>query len=278
MKSENPFDRLSQDPVYLELKNHLYNFLIRKEKIRRRLNPGSIDGKILEIGSAVSPVLENERNVFYSDLSHAAMKYLKGKETSRKALTTSAEAVGLKSGSLAAVLCSEVLEHIPEDQKALDEIRRILRPGGRLILTVPLHPYLFAYDDRFVHHYRRYVLKDLLKQLEGFGFSDFKVVKLSGLLEKLTMLAAVPLFQLFSRLQNGDNKWGRFYFLNSGTGPRMRSGPVPEFKNRTAPIYLLPFYKFANRVYARIVALEAAVIPLALCTAVLITGRKKGDR
>lgn len=36
-----------------------------------------------------------------------------------------------------AVICSEVLEHIPEYRGALDEIARVLRPGGRLCVSVP---------------------------------------------------------------------------------------------------------------------------------------------
>lgn len=40
-------------------------------------------------------------------------------------------------GSFDAVVCSETLEHIPDDRSAVDEIRRVLRPGGLLFLTVP---------------------------------------------------------------------------------------------------------------------------------------------
>jgi SAM-dependent methyltransferase len=36
------------------------------------------------------------------------------------------------------VMCSHVLEHVPEDRRAMREIRRVLKPGGRAILQVPL--------------------------------------------------------------------------------------------------------------------------------------------
>jgi SAM-dependent methyltransferase len=35
------------------------------------------------------------------------------------------------------VICSEVLEHVPDDRRAMTEIRRILRPGGTAAVTVP---------------------------------------------------------------------------------------------------------------------------------------------
>jgi SAM-dependent methyltransferase len=41
-------------------------------------------------------------------------------------------------GEFRTVICSHVLEHIPEDRKALSELARIVRPGGHLLVQVPL--------------------------------------------------------------------------------------------------------------------------------------------
>lgn len=49
-----------------------------------------------------------------------------------------ATVTGFASGFFDLVICNHVLEHIPDDQAALREIRRILRPGGIAILQVPL--------------------------------------------------------------------------------------------------------------------------------------------
>jgi SAM-dependent methyltransferase len=43
------------------------------------------------------------------------------------------------NGSFDLVVASEVLEHVPEIRKALGEIRRVVRPGGKIVITVPLH-------------------------------------------------------------------------------------------------------------------------------------------
>jgi SAM-dependent methyltransferase len=45
---------------------------------------------------------------------------------------------GLAAGSKTLVWCSHVLEHIPDDRAALAEVRRILAPGGLLVLQVPI--------------------------------------------------------------------------------------------------------------------------------------------
>jgi SAM-dependent methyltransferase len=57
-----------------------------------------------------------------------------------QALYGSADDIPLPEASVDLLLCSEVLEHLPDPQKALQEIKRILRPGGRAILTIPIPP------------------------------------------------------------------------------------------------------------------------------------------
>lgn len=57
------------------------------------------------------------------------------------------------------IVCSEVLEHIPERQKACDELYRVLKPGGKLLLSMPQKNSLFYKHVQKTH-------KDYLNQLE----------------------------------------------------------------------------------------------------------------
>jgi SAM-dependent methyltransferase len=50
------------------------------------------------------------------------------------------------TGSFDKAVCSEVLEHLPDDQAALSELFRILRPGGTLVVTVPAARYPAGWD------------------------------------------------------------------------------------------------------------------------------------
>jgi SAM-dependent methyltransferase len=58
-------------------------------------------------------------------------------DTSRIDLVCDITQITAPDNSFDAVLCSEVLEHVPEPTHALDEFARLLRPGGTLILTAP---------------------------------------------------------------------------------------------------------------------------------------------
>lgn len=68
------------------------------------------------------------------------------------------------------VLCFNVLEHIEKDEKALKNIFDLLEPGGRLLLFVPSHRWLYGSLDQHLDHCRRYGKKELKKKLEDAGF------------------------------------------------------------------------------------------------------------
>ncbi len=68
-----------------------------------------------------------------------------------------------------------VLEHIDNDQAALDQVARVLRPGGKLFLYVPAFMGLYSSLDKKVRHYRRYTKKDLVPKLEKAGLIAEKI-------------------------------------------------------------------------------------------------------
>ena len=76
----------------------------------------------------------------------------------------------LSDAQFDAVVCLNVIEHIEDDIQALKEIRRILKPGGTLILEVPAAPELYDVFDQVVGHWRRYRLRELTAKLEKAGF------------------------------------------------------------------------------------------------------------
>ena len=76
-----------------------------------------------------------------------------------------AQSLGIRDGSFELVLCTEVLEHLPEPQRAIDEMFRVLVPGGRLVLTTR---FLFPIHDAPHDYFRftKYGLRYLLRRFE----------------------------------------------------------------------------------------------------------------
>jgi len=71
-------------------------------------------------------------------------------------------------GAFDAILCSEVLEHCEDDDGVIAEFARIMRPGGVLVITVPVPP--APYPDNS-HVREGYTLAELSSVLERHGFA-----------------------------------------------------------------------------------------------------------
>jgi SAM-dependent methyltransferase len=71
-----------------------------------------------------------------------------------------------------AVVCSEVLEHLAEPARALQLARELLRPGGRLVVTVPAGA--MNDFDRAIGHRKHYRLVELRELLTSAGFDDVR--------------------------------------------------------------------------------------------------------
>lgn len=74
--------------------------------------------------------------------------------------------------SFDAILCTEVLEHLPEPVLALKEFSRLLRPGGRLILTAPFSSLTHFSPYHFATGFNRYFYQHHLPML---GFTDITI-------------------------------------------------------------------------------------------------------
>ncbi len=63
----------------------------------------------------------------------------------------------------------DVLEHLDDDTGALRELRRVLKPGGRVFIFAPAHKWLWSLQDEVSHHKRRYVARTLRQRVVDAG-------------------------------------------------------------------------------------------------------------
>jgi len=99
-------------------------------------------------------------------------------------------AIPLEDASVDLVWCSEVLEHVPDTVAFLTEVRRVLRRGGRVLVTVPDHGRLKrvllalacfdAHYDPLGQHVRFYTRRSLTRALAATGFTQVRLEPLGG--------------------------------------------------------------------------------------------------
>ena len=74
-----------------------------------------------------------------------------------------------REGSFDAVVSADVLYHVDDDERALREFVRVLRPGGVVVINVPAYRWLWSYHDVAVHSRRRYERRELIGKLKRSG-------------------------------------------------------------------------------------------------------------
>jgi len=144
----------------------------RRHLLERMLARGGDRGRALDIGAAGGG---NTRVLRDAGLRAFALEYgEQGAQVARqRGLTVvRADACALPFGTdeLDVVVAFDVLEHIPDDARAVAEVRRVLRPGGRLLVMVPTSMALWSAHDEAVGHVRRYERDQLLSLLQSAGF------------------------------------------------------------------------------------------------------------
>jgi SAM-dependent methyltransferase len=82
----------------------------------------------------------------------------------------SADVLPFDAGSFDLIAMLDVIEHIPAEDRVLEECRRVLRSGGRLLVTVPAFMSLWSQNDTLNRHQRRYTAPELDAKLAHHGF------------------------------------------------------------------------------------------------------------
>jgi SAM-dependent methyltransferase len=98
-------------------------------------------------------------------------------------------AVPFADASFDLVTSFDVLYHraVPAEQPALCEARRVLKPGGRLLLRLPAYDFLRRKHDRVVHTRRRYMLGEVLELLRASGYAIERCSYINTLLLPLAL-------------------------------------------------------------------------------------------
>jgi SAM-dependent methyltransferase len=105
-----------------------------------------------------------------------------------------ADIAQIPDGAVDLAYSFNVLEHIEDDAAALAQLRRVLKPGGRLLLYVPAFMVLYTEMDRRIGHLRRYRKQPLKRLAERCGFTveDVRYADSLGYLAALAFRVAGP--------------------------------------------------------------------------------------
>ncbi|TQF85669.1 class I SAM-dependent methyltransferase [Elioraea sp. Yellowstone] len=142
-----------------------------------RRNPGDPGLPLLDAGCGTGGLLRRLADAFPTrqlvgvDVAAEAARRARRKVPGAAVAVGSIDALPFGDGRFGAAVSCDVLCHrLVEEAAALAELRRVLAPGGVLVLNLPAHRWLLSAHDRRVHNARRYDRAGLRGLLEGAGF------------------------------------------------------------------------------------------------------------
>lgn len=123
--------------------------------------------KILDVGCGVGamlPMLKKFGDVTGVDNNGDAVRYAQGRPY---AAVVNADAADLPftSNTFDVVVATDLIEHIRDEMSVLNELIRVLKPGGVLFISTAAFQFLWSDLDELSHHYRRYTKKSLLQTI-----------------------------------------------------------------------------------------------------------------
>ena len=157
----------SNHPIDVSSRNFCNFFLKKFNKFKRNV--------ILEIGCSsgnlINEIKSNSNNYYIgSDVLKKSVKKIAEKHENTPFVIFDILKNPFPENFCNTVIMLNVLEHIGNDVKALNEANKLLCDNGLLILEVPAGKFLYDEYDKQLLHFRRYKMLDLIKKIENAGF------------------------------------------------------------------------------------------------------------
>jgi SAM-dependent methyltransferase len=190
----------------LELDEHHWWYRGRREIVRTELDRLELPGEagILDAGCGSGRELQDLAaygSVHGVELDPDAAAYAEARGLGEVKVGT-VEELPWDDGAFDLITCLDVLEHVPDDQRALIELRRVCKSGGWLLVTVPAYPSLWSLHDRANHHFRRYSRGSVREAALGAGWELRRLTAFNSIL-----LAPAALLRLAQRGRVPDSDY-----------------------------------------------------------------------
>ena len=152
---------------YYELERSHWWFTARlailETVLKRQILKSDTKLSILNVGvatGATTEMLMKYGSVTSLEYDKDCCDFLKDK-TGIDAVNGSLTDLPFNEGEFDLVCAFDVIEHIEDDKKAVEEINRVLKPNAQYFITVPAFQFLWSNHDVVNHHFRRYTKKGI---------------------------------------------------------------------------------------------------------------------
>ena len=189
--------------------------------------------KILDIGCGTGLTmnfLAPYGEVTGLDVSEDALEFCRQRGLNNVTLG-SADELPFDDNTFDLVFALDVLEHVENDYKAVQEIERVCKPNGLVLATVPAHQWLWTGFDRYNLHQRRYSSREFLN-----NFKKAKLSKIRFSYFNFFLFPVIAIIRILKKIFSGAERRGESY---------------SDFKKHS---------KFTNSFFTKLFSFEATLI------------------
>lgn len=158
-----------------EVENYHWWHDHKRKVVHQMIKKYAQKGRVLDLGVGTGKILAELKakgwQVSGVEGEKEALTWSKKRGITLKLLDIESQRLPFVKESFDLVLGLDVLEHVVNEKSVLAEIKRVLKPNGVLILTLPAYQWLFSYWDKMLGHQRRYTASTLRKKLAQAGLT-----------------------------------------------------------------------------------------------------------
>ena len=144
--------------------------------LKKNLLPKTENRLILDLGCGTGTeldILAKYGQITALDNNQAALRLAQQKKY--QTILADIEKINLPEENFDVICCFDLLEHLADDEKVLNNIFQSLKNNGQLFFTVPAFSWLFSTHDLALNHRRRYNKEKIIIKLTNAGFSNISL-------------------------------------------------------------------------------------------------------
>ena len=205
---KNFLEREKFNPSFLSIFFHPFYFIRRELFHFISDNQHYLQGDLLDFGSGSKPY----KKIFNNINNFLSIEVLSDKNNLKADIYYDGINLPFANKSFDSILCTEVFEHVENLDVVIDELKRILKPSGKMIITTPF----LCIEHEMPNDFRRISFNGLVSLMEK---KNFKIIKKKKLLNNFHVIFQTINFYFCQLITKKKNKFLNLFYYFCIAGP-----------------------------------------------------------
>lgn len=193
------------NPSFFSIFYHPFYFVRKEIFAFLESNSNFLSGNLLDFGGGSKPY----QDLFKNSQNYFSIEVLSNKENLKSDIYYNGSELPFADNTFDSILCTEVFEHVEKLDDVIDELYRVLKPGGRMIVTTPF----MCMEHEMPYDFRRFSFNGLSNLMKK---NNFKILQSQKLLNNFHVFFQTLNFyicQVFLKKKTKYLKYIIYFFL-----------------------------------------------------------------